>query len=318
MSSRVLNGREVTVPVPWGEIRGREWGTEDGVPWIALHGWSDNAGTFEPLVPLFPQGHRLLCIDLPGHGLSSHIPPGHGYHFLENLEYVQRVARHQGWDSFGLLGHSMGAGIASLYAATFPEKIKALIMIDLIKPVSRRTDELVERTRNAVEGRLDFEAKAAARPEKVYPTFEKALERLIDGSTFLHGKDNVTEESARIMLQRGAREVDGGWQFTRDRRLQVTSLYGLPPDFLLEFCRSIRCPHLLVKANSQAWDTEELNRAAVEAYCTNPLYEYRAVPGPHHVHLNNPEIVAGPIAAFLERHNNLDGTSTSTDVRTDS
>ena len=30
----VLNGREVTVPVPWGEIRGREWGSEDGVPWI--------------------------------------------------------------------------------------------------------------------------------------------------------------------------------------------------------------------------------------------------------------------------------------------
>ena len=29
-----LNGREVTVPVPWGEIRGREWGSEDGVPWI--------------------------------------------------------------------------------------------------------------------------------------------------------------------------------------------------------------------------------------------------------------------------------------------
>ena len=29
-----LNGREVAVPVPWGEIRGREWGSEDGVPWI--------------------------------------------------------------------------------------------------------------------------------------------------------------------------------------------------------------------------------------------------------------------------------------------
>ena len=64
------------------------------------------------------------------------------------------------------------------------------------------------------------------------------------------------------------------------------------------------------QANSQKWDTEELNRAAVEAYCTNPLYEYRAVPGPHHVHLNNPEIVAAPIVTFLERHNNLEGPNT--------
>ena len=67
---------------------------------------------------------------------------------------------------------------------------------------------------------------------------------------------------------------------------------------------------IFAQAHSQGWDTEELNRAAVEAYCSNPLYEYRAVPGPHHVHLNNPEIVAGPIATFLERHNNLEGQST--------
>ena len=63
------------------------------------------------------------------------------------------------------------------------------------------------------------------------------------------------------------------------------------------------------QANSETWDTEEVNKAALEAYSTNPLYEYQAVPGPHHVHLNNPEIVAGPIAAFLERHNNLEGPS---------
>ena len=114
----------------------------------------------------------------------------------------------EGWDSFGLLGHSMGAGISSLYAATFPEQIKALIMIDLIKPVSRRADELVERTRNAVVGRLDLETKMNNRPEKVYPTHEEALARLIESSTFMHGKDNVTEASARIMLQRGARQVN--------------------------------------------------------------------------------------------------------------
>ena len=101
----------------------------------------------------------------------------------------------------------MGAGIASLYAATFPEQIKALIMIDLIKPTARRVDELVDRIRNAIEGQLNLETKMSSRPEKVYPTYEEALKRLLESSDFMHGKDNVTEESARIMLERGARQV---------------------------------------------------------------------------------------------------------------
>jgi hypothetical protein len=40
----------------------------------------------------------------------------------------------------------------------------------------------------------------------------------------------------------------------------------------------------------------------LDAYSTNPLYEYQAVTGPHHVHLNQPEVVAGPIKAFLQRN----------------
>ena len=31
-----------------------------------------------------------------------------------------------GWDKFGLLGHSMGAGMSSLYAATFPEHVQVI------------------------------------------------------------------------------------------------------------------------------------------------------------------------------------------------
>ena len=81
-------------------------------------------------------------------------------------------------------------------------------MIDLIKPSARRVDELVEKTRNSVESWLNLEAKMSSRPEKVYPTYEEALARLIESSTFMHGKDNVTEVSAGIMLQRGAGQVN--------------------------------------------------------------------------------------------------------------
>lgn len=74
---------------------------------------------------------------------------------------------------------------------------------------------------------------------------------------------------------------------------------------------SITINDIAVQANSQNWDTEELNKDAVDAYCTNPLYEYQAVQGSHYVHLNNPEIVTKPIATFLERHNNFK------DIKTD-
>lgn len=54
---------------------GKWWGPRNKQPIIAIHGWQDNAGTFDPLIELLPKDLSILCIDLPGHGKSSHIPP---------------------------------------------------------------------------------------------------------------------------------------------------------------------------------------------------------------------------------------------------
>lgn len=56
-------------------ILAKWWGPRDKQPIIAIHGWQDNAGTFDPLIELLPKELSILCIDLPGHGRSSHIPP---------------------------------------------------------------------------------------------------------------------------------------------------------------------------------------------------------------------------------------------------
>ena len=122
-------------------------------------------------------------------------------------------------------------------------------MLDLVKPSSRRVDELVERTRNAVQSALDIEKKLNDKPEKVYKTEEEALERLLSSANFMHGEEAVTEDSARTMLKRGlkASSCGAGYVFTRDLRHRVPSMYGLPGEFLQEFARNIKCPHLLVK-----------------------------------------------------------------------
>lgn len=51
---------ELSIPVPWGEIRGKVWGPDHGRPVLCLHGWADNCGTFNTLIPLLPKG-KCYC-----------------------------------------------------------------------------------------------------------------------------------------------------------------------------------------------------------------------------------------------------------------
>jgi len=241
MSSDVVSVREVTIPVPWGVIAGKEWGhaSSSGVSWLALHGWLDNAG---------------MC---------------------------------------------------SLYAETFPEHVQALIMIDLVKPSSRRVDEVVERTRNAVQSLMDIEKKLKEKPDRVYKSEEEALNRLLESANFMHGENAVTEESARTMLKRGLKpsSCGSGFVFTRDLRHRVPSLYGLPGEFLEQFARNIKCPHLLIKATgSPDYDSPELIQKILEIYSDNPNFQMATVEGSHHVHLNSPQLVAPQIDSFVGKH----------------
>jgi len=199
----------------------------------------------------------------------------------------------------------MGAGMAMLYAGTFPERVAGLVMLDLWKPVSRRPDEVVERTRQAIQNFDDVERKLAERPERVYSTQEEALARLLESSRQMQGEGAVTEEAARTILQRGLKPgPDGqGWVFTRDLRHRVPSLYGLPDSFIEEFAKNVKCPHLLVKASeSQEYEEEEVTNRILSIYRENPAFELARVEGSHHVHLNTPELVSSQIGNFLEKH----------------
>lgn len=49
---------------------------------MTVHGWNDNAGTFDKLIPMLPQDLYIVAVDMPGHGLSSHLPPGITYHYV--------------------------------------------------------------------------------------------------------------------------------------------------------------------------------------------------------------------------------------------
>ena len=68
-------------------------------PVISLHGWQDNAGTFDNLALCLSSDVAILAIDLPGHGHSSHLPNGTFYYvFWDGLILLRRVVTHYKWD----------------------------------------------------------------------------------------------------------------------------------------------------------------------------------------------------------------------------
>ena len=68
---------ELTIPMPWGDIAAKKWTSteterseEENVkkrPLVALHGWLDNAASYDGLAPLLPLArYDLISLDLPG------------------------------------------------------------------------------------------------------------------------------------------------------------------------------------------------------------------------------------------------------------
>jgi len=78
---------------------GKWWGPKELQPIVALHGRQDNAGTFDTLMPLMPSDVSVLCLDMPGHGFSSHYPKSQFYYvYYDGIIFLRKVIKHFKWD----------------------------------------------------------------------------------------------------------------------------------------------------------------------------------------------------------------------------
>merc|ERR1712176_152081 len=131
-------------------------------------------------------------------------------------------------------------------------------MMDLIKPIHRPAEDVVERTRQAIEEILNIEKKIEGRQGKEgrFSSAEEAAEKLLTGYTFLHGDEALTPAAASHLVERGLSPCQGDtFNFSYDLKHRQRSLYGLHPEYLTEFASKICCPHLLIKAKEK--DTVE-------------------------------------------------------------
>jgi pimeloyl-ACP methyl ester carboxylesterase len=283
---------------------GKWWGSHDKQPMLALHGWQDNAGSFDTLAPLLSLHAPVLCIDLPGHGFSSHYPKGQFYYlWWDGLIVVRRIVKHYGWEKVTILGHSLGGTIGFLYAATFPQDTEKLICIDIAGPAVRDVSYFVQQTAGIIDKFLLYE-KLNEDTAPSYP-HDEMLKVMLDAY-----KGDLTKESCEIMLKRGAVpvapvdcELNGDdFCFSRDSRLKVGVLGFLSMDMTLEYASKITCEVLNIKGKpGMQFDPPEYYQIVLDKIRESAKkLEFHEVEGTHFLHLNNPESIFPIIIRFLK------------------
>ncbi|KAI9545681.1 hypothetical protein NQZ68_034451 [Dissostichus eleginoides] len=288
---------ELCVPVPWGEIRGKVWGPDHGRPVLCLHGWADNCGTFNTLIPHLPKECRYVAVELAGHGRSSHRPAGVPYSFPTYVMDVRRVVDALQWSKFSIIGHSMGGNIAGMFSALYPEMVDAVVLLDSYGFFPTDLKEVFEAMRQGMDQMVEFEKKTEEKKTRVY-TYENAVERLQAANPTL------SEKSAHILLERGLVQVEGGVVFTRDFRINLKNMTRITAEQSLELQSMIKAPVLVVLAEDGFEklfvepDKRRFTSAMLQAY-RDRNHTVVKVPGDHHIHLNDPGVVAPLVSDFL-------------------
>ena len=106
----------------------RDQGPPDAPPLVLIHGGLGSLHNWEPWIPKLVESHRVIRVDLPAHGLTGRIP-GDIYTRESMVEFVREVLAELGVDNFALAGHSMGGGVALLYALEHPDQVGSLILV---------------------------------------------------------------------------------------------------------------------------------------------------------------------------------------------
>jgi len=107
----------------------RDEGQADAMPLLLIHGSLGSLHVWEGWRAELGDRYRLISVDLPGHGLTGDWPRGE-YTIEAYADFIEVLADTLRLDRFAIAGHSMGGAVAWSFAATRPERVSHLILVD--------------------------------------------------------------------------------------------------------------------------------------------------------------------------------------------
>ena len=119
---------KITLALPDGEILAYlDRGNPSGKPIVLIHGYTDSARDWVPLLPFLPKDRRLILVDIRGHGRSS--KPECCYSRLDFAYDIKLLMDGLGIKQADVIGHSLGSTIAQTLAEYWPDRTAHVVLI---------------------------------------------------------------------------------------------------------------------------------------------------------------------------------------------
>jgi pimeloyl-ACP methyl ester carboxylesterase len=271
----------------------RHWGSDDAPVIVMLHGWMDVSASFQFLVDAFARDWHVIAPDWRGFGLSEHAPGGYWYpDYLADLEAI--LDHYSPQQPVNLLGHSLGANVAGVYAGVRPQRIAKLIDIEGFGlPVA-------DPTRAPARYGEWLDALKDASGLRGYPTLRDVAARLQKTNPRLGN-----ERADFLARHWAAQSEDGDWHILADARHKLPNPHLYRIDEVLACWSRITAPVLWIEARDSELvgrlDRGHGARAEIDrriAFIKDVTILMVDGAG-HMVHHDQPEILAEAIEAFL-------------------
>jgi pimeloyl-ACP methyl ester carboxylesterase len=254
-----------------------DYGIEGRPPMLCVHGGAANGHWFDFIAPGFTPDYHVRALDLRGHGDSEHMDPP-AYFYKDYASDLNQVVEELDLRDFVLMGHSMGGAVSLLYAATYPGRVKTLIIIDSTVNLSA---ERIAKLRDV-----------GSRPGSSYASQEELISRY----RLRPGESQAAPEVVHhIAAYSSHQTADGSWRHKFDRNVYATrEISDGRPNW-----NRIKVPVLLVKGDRSDRLSPEVY-ADVKARC--PQAELVEVSkSDHHVTLDNPSEFIMKVRPFLQK-----------------
>lgn len=221
-----------------------------GLTLLLLHGYLDAGGTWDLVAPhLTRAGHTLYAPDLRGFGESEGVGAGGYYHFVDYVADVDALVRAlvPPTERLGVIGHSMGGTVASLFAGSRPARVERLALLEGLGPPAMAPATSVDRVRSW----LDNLEKSDRSPRRL-ESMDDAVRRLSANHPRV---DRETLASRARWLTK--LDPDGKLVWAYDPLHRTTSPMPFQVEVFTAFLEKITCPTLVVGGGPRGYHPED-------------------------------------------------------------